>query len=93
MLTDLYIRNFAVIEEMRLQPDAGLTILSGEEGAGKSLIVDALGALLGLKQREWSGRAAALPPWKPFFCPTGVPREKSPNCWLKAASPPKLTAA
>jgi DNA repair protein RecN (Recombination protein N) len=49
LLTELHIRNFAVIEEMRLQPDSGLTILSGEEGAGKSLIVDALGALLGLK--------------------------------------------
>jgi DNA repair protein RecN (Recombination protein N) len=47
MLLELYIRNLAVIEELRLQFDRGLTVLSGDEGAGKSIIVDALSLLLG----------------------------------------------
>ena len=47
MLTELYIKNLAVIEETRVALKPGLTIISGEEGSGKSLLVDALGLLLG----------------------------------------------
>lgn len=49
MLSQLHIRNFAVIADLRLELGPGLTVLSGEEGAGKSLIVDALGTLLGAR--------------------------------------------
>lgn len=49
MLNELHIQNFAVIEDVKLNLEAGLTIISGEEGSGKSLIVDALGALLGAR--------------------------------------------
>ncbi|MEE8373899.1 MAG: AAA family ATPase, partial [Dehalococcoidia bacterium] len=47
MLVELYIKNLAVIEELRVEFNEGLTILSGEEGAGKSLLVDALCLLTG----------------------------------------------
>ncbi len=49
MLCDLHIENFAVIADACLKLGPGLTILSGEEGAGKSLVADALGALMGAK--------------------------------------------
>jgi len=49
MLSELHIKNFAVIEDAQLRLSSGLTIISGEEGAGKSLIVDALGVLLGAR--------------------------------------------
>jgi DNA repair protein RecN (Recombination protein N) len=47
MLTELRIRNFAVIEEAALPFAAGLNILSGETGAGKTMVMTALGLLLG----------------------------------------------
>ncbi|MCS3903696.1 DNA repair protein RecN (Recombination protein N) [Methylohalomonas lacus] len=47
MLTALHIRNFAVIDEVELHFGAGMTVLTGETGAGKSIIVDALGLILG----------------------------------------------
>ncbi len=49
MLTELYIKNLAVIEETRVFFKPGLTIMSGEEGSGKSLLVDALCLLLGVR--------------------------------------------
>ncbi|HVC43338.1 MAG TPA: DNA repair protein RecN [Candidatus Binataceae bacterium] len=51
MLTELRIRNFAVIEEAALSFGPGLNVLTGETGAGKTIIMTALGLLLG-------GRAA-----------------------------------
>lgn len=47
MLTELRIRNFAIIEQVTLPLAAGFNVLSGETGAGKSIIVGALGLLLG----------------------------------------------
>jgi DNA repair protein RecN (Recombination protein N) len=47
MLTELSIRNFAIIDDLRITFFNKLTILSGETGAGKSIIVNAMNLLLG----------------------------------------------
>ena len=47
MLSHIHIRNFAIIDEVDVEFDAGMTALTGETGAGKSILVDALGLLLG----------------------------------------------
>ena len=47
MLTELRIKNYAVIEDLSLQVAPGLVVLTGETGAGKSIIVGALSLLLG----------------------------------------------
>ena len=53
MLSELSINNFAVVSKATLALDAGMTVISGETGAGKSLLVDALLLLAG--QRADSG--------------------------------------
>ena len=52
MLTDLTIRNIAIIDTLHISFKQGLTVLTGETGAGKSIIIDAVGLILG-------GRASA----------------------------------
>src|ERR1700719_1630304 len=52
MLTHLQIRDFAIIDSVELELRRGLTVLTGETGAGKSILVDALQLLAG-------GRAGA----------------------------------
>ena len=47
MLRNLYIENIAVIQKADIDFSGGLTVLSGETGAGKSIIIDALSAILG----------------------------------------------
>lgn len=49
MLAALKIKNFAIIDELSLEFSPGLNVITGETGAGKSLIVTALGLLLGQK--------------------------------------------
>ena len=49
MLTQLRITNFAIINELEITFNNGLTVLTGETGAGKSIIADALDFLLGLR--------------------------------------------
>ncbi len=49
MLTELHIQNFAIIDKLDLRFDSGLIILTGETGAGKSIILDAVVMLLGGK--------------------------------------------
>jgi len=52
MLQEIYINNFVLIEEQRLDFTAGLNVLTGETGAGKSIIIDALGLLLGERTKN-----------------------------------------
>src|SRR5438874_1402714 len=52
MLLELTVENYAVIDRLRVRFHAGLNLLTGETGSGKSIVVDALGLLLG-------GRATA----------------------------------
>ncbi|MEY2594971.1 MAG: repair protein RecN [Bacteroidota bacterium] len=47
MLTRLYIKNFAIIAELEIQFQNGLVIITGETGAGKSILMGALGLALG----------------------------------------------
>lgn len=47
MLKTLTVWNFALLEHVQIEFDAGLNILTGETGAGKSILIDALGAILG----------------------------------------------
>ena len=49
MLVRLEIRDFAVISNIVFEPGKGLNVISGETGAGKSLIVDAIGLIMGAK--------------------------------------------
>jgi DNA repair protein RecN (Recombination protein N) len=52
MLTDLTIRNIAIIDTLHISFKEGFTVLTGETGAGKSIIIDAVGLIMG-------GRASA----------------------------------
>ncbi|MGB0347690.1 MAG: AAA family ATPase, partial [Balneolaceae bacterium] len=47
MIKSLYIKNFALIEELEVQFGEGLNILTGQTGAGKSIIIGALNMILG----------------------------------------------
>ncbi len=49
MLRDLHIRNLAVLEEASIELGAGFNVLSGETGAGKSIVVDSLALLSGVR--------------------------------------------
>ncbi|MGL4914271.1 MAG: DNA repair protein RecN [Romboutsia sp.] len=49
MILELYMKNCALVEELRLNIDGNLNILTGETGSGKSIIIDALGLSLGEK--------------------------------------------
>lgn len=49
MLTALRLRDFVIVEAIELVFDAGFTVLSGETGAGKSILIDALGLALGAR--------------------------------------------
>src|SRR5579872_6156614 len=47
MLLELVVENYAVVERLRVHFHSGLNLLTGETGSGKSIVVDALGLLLG----------------------------------------------
>lgn len=47
MLLELNIENFAIIENMKIEFEPGLNVLTGETGSGKSIIIDSLGLVLG----------------------------------------------
>lgn len=49
MLAEIYVENFALIEKLQIEFASGLNIITGETGAGKSLLTDAVGMLLGGK--------------------------------------------
>lgn len=49
MLTHLHIQNFTLVEELDLDLKPGMTVITGETGAGKSILLDALGQTLGDK--------------------------------------------
>ncbi len=67
MLLELVVENFAVVERLRVHFHSGLNLLTGETGSGKSIVVDALGLLLGarasadmVRTGEARGRVAGI---------------------------------
>ncbi|MDH7499493.1 MAG: DNA repair protein RecN [candidate division NC10 bacterium] len=74
MLRELHVRDFALIEKLSMEFGPGFNVLTGETGAGKSIIIDALAFLLGsrstLEQLRSGAREAVvegsfdLPPWE-----------------------------
>lgn len=59
MLGELHIKNFAVIKDMTVNFVPGLNVISGEEGSGKSLLVDALSLLMGSRAPQGMIRSGA----------------------------------
>jgi DNA repair protein RecN (Recombination protein N) len=77
MLLELTVENYAVIEQVRVRFHAGLNLLTGETGSGKSIVVDALGLLLG-------GRASAE------MVRAGAPRARVAGIFELAPTPALL---
>ena len=80
MLVHLDIRDFAIVDAVTLELDAGLTVLTGETGAGKSILIDAIGMLLGDRAdsasvREGVAQAEIIGQWQ-------VDPESAPAQWL-----------
>ena len=59
MLTNLYIENIAVIEKSNIDFTRGLNVLTGETGAGKSIVIDAINAVLGKRSSRGIIRSGA----------------------------------
>jgi len=88
MLCSLRIKNLALVEDLALDFGEGFTVLTGETGAGKSLLVDALALLLGAKGdsevvRAGADRAMAeavidgnFESWDTFLTEKGLPAEQ-----------------
>ncbi len=59
MLTNLYIENIAVIEKSNIDFTSGLNVLTGETGAGKSIVIDSINAVLGKRSSRGIIRSGA----------------------------------
>ena len=81
MLSELHIKNIAVIEEASIEFEPGLNVLTGETGAGKSIVIDALGAVIGTRVGRDMLRTGAE---KGLV--TAVFRSKEASRWMKTIS-------
>ncbi len=59
MLSQIHIRNYTIVDQLTLELDSGMTAMTGETGAGKSILVDALGLALGDRADSGIIRAGA----------------------------------
>ena len=50
MLSSIYIKNFAIIDEIEIDFHENMSVLTGETGAGKSILIDAINVVLGNKK-------------------------------------------
>ena len=57
MLLSLEVRDFVIVELAAIEFQSGMTVLTGETGAGKSILIDALGLLLGARAESGVVRA------------------------------------
>ena len=82
MLHHLHVRNLAVVDEIEVELTQGLTVLTGETGAGKSILVDALGLALGERADSDAVRPGAQRAEisASFLMPAGSPAGE----WLRA---------
>ena len=53
MLTELQIKNVAIIDNITINFGAGFNVLTGETGAGKSILIDSINMALGEQQKIW----------------------------------------
>lgn len=86
MLLELQIKDFAIIERLHLRLDSTFNVLTGETGAGKSIIIDALGTLRGEKTdpglvRAGSTRARIEGIFSLTDCPDAVPLLQEYGLW------------
>ena len=76
MLRRLTIKNFAIIDEQTLELEPGLNVLTGETGAGKSILIEALGFLLGARaSSSWLRTGAARLEVTGWFDKDDFPKE------------------
>ena len=85
MLSTLHIENIAVIEQAEISFDRGFNVLTGETGAGKSIVIDAISAILGERASREMIRTGAQKafvsaiftgvPELPWFAENQVPYE------------------
>ncbi len=75
MLNLIRVKNYAVVDEVELEFEAGLSVMTGETGAGKSILVDALGLVLGDRAdaRAVRSGAARAEICASFDCPANHP--------------------
>ena len=86
MLLELRVENYAVIDNVAVEFAPGLNLLTGETGAGKSILIDALALLLGDKAsadavRHGTEKAVVSAVFE-------VESKRSTRCWRRMASTP-----
>ena len=81
MLRSLQIRNFAIIDQIDVEFDKGMTVLTGETGAGKSILVDALGLVLG--ERGGNGLVRSGAERAEFSAEFSLGDLPDAKCWLE----------
>lgn len=82
MLSTLHIENIAVIEQAEIAFDSGFNVLTGETGAGKSIVIDAISAILGERASREMIRTGAQKAFVSAISPAcrscrGSPRTRS----------------
>jgi DNA repair ATPase RecN len=86
MLRHLDIRDLLIIDRLELRFQPGLNVLTGETGAGKSILLDALGFVLG-----WRGRADLVRRGRSrarsWPCSTWAPTIRRMMCWKRRGCP------
>lgn len=80
MLRSLSIRHFAIVDQLELDFEAGFTAITGETGAGKSILVDAMGLLLG--DRADSGLIAAGQDQAELSARFNLAKQAKARAWL-----------